>query len=282
MRGSQSTVGFLLSLTGFAALARYLICHRGVFVLELHGVSAGLHPDLPPDLRPALTAVDLERALRWLGARFAFLDPAEALMGSRRGVLLTFDDGFANNHDVVLPLLEANRAPAVFFVATQHVSDRGRWLPWLAKRVEEQLGRAARVSPRLAADVFDGMTPQMVRRCARHPLVTIGSHTVSHPRLTALDDESLRFELRRSREYLEEVGGCSVDLLAYPFGDVDSRVARAAAEAGYRAAFAERLTRVANPVFAVPRVGLYAAQGWYLDMKLSGFHQRPLRVVVSR
>ncbi len=83
------------------------------------------YPELPAPVRPSLAASDLERILRWLAGRFRFLSAEELLGSDAPGVLLTFDDGFANNHDVVLPLLMRYRAPAVFFVATRHIGRAG-------------------------------------------------------------------------------------------------------------------------------------------------------------
>ena len=64
----------------------------------------------------------------------------------------------------------------------------------------------------------------------------IGSHTRTHPHLTSLDDESLRRELRGSREDCVAATNLPCNSLAYPFGEADSRVAAAAREAGYAAA----------------------------------------------
>ena len=38
--------------------------------------------------------------------------------------MITFDDGYRDNHDVVLPILRRHEAKAVFFVATCYVTDR--------------------------------------------------------------------------------------------------------------------------------------------------------------
>ena len=67
--------------------------------------------------------------------------------------------------------------------------------------------------------------------------VEFGSHTVTHPVLTQLDDDALAFELRESRRHLETVLGGPVRALSYPFGgpaDYDARVIGAARAAGYR------------------------------------------------
>lgn len=39
-------------------------------------------------------------------------------------VLVTFDDGYRDNHDVVLPILVRHRVPAIFFVATRYIEER--------------------------------------------------------------------------------------------------------------------------------------------------------------
>ena len=73
--------------------------------------------------------------------------------------------------------------------------------------------------------------------------IEIGSHTVSHPHLTRLDDATLRLELVDSRERVEDEIGRPCRFLAYPFGEEDGRVRRAARDAGYEAAFALRTGR---------------------------------------
>jgi peptidoglycan/xylan/chitin deacetylase (PgdA/CDA1 family) len=66
-------------------------------------------------------------------------------------------------------------------------------------------------------------------------LVTIGSHTLTHPILTSIDDETLEREIGESRRLLEERLGRTVDLFCYPNGSMDERV-RAVVGRAYRAA----------------------------------------------
>ncbi|MFW5910864.1 MAG: polysaccharide deacetylase family protein [Thiohalospira sp.] len=71
--------------------------------------------------------------------------------------------------------------------------------------------------------------------------VAIGSHSVSHPVLTACSDGELRRELIDSRRDLEALTGAPVTTLSYPVGGHqahDERVRAAAREAGYRLACA--------------------------------------------
>jgi hypothetical protein len=95
--------------------------------------------------------------------------------------------------------------------------------------------------------------------------MTIGSHTATHPVLSALPETAQRRELRESSDRLAAVLGSVPELLAYPVGgphaftDVTRRLAQ---EAGYRAAFSYggAITR-SWPVdpFAVPRVAVERA-----------------------
>jgi peptidoglycan/xylan/chitin deacetylase (PgdA/CDA1 family) len=66
----------------------------------------------------------------------------------------------------------------------------------------------------------------------------IGSHTVDHAALADLPEDRVREELTASKRELEEQLRVSVEVLAYPYNSVRTRIERAAAEAGYRAAVA--------------------------------------------
>ena len=58
-------------------------------------------------------------------------------------------------------------------------------------------------------------------------LITIGSHTVSHPILTSLAAGEIEYEVRESRRLLEERLGRAADFFCYPNGSYDSRVYQA-------------------------------------------------------
>ncbi len=261
-----------LWLSGLAALARRLLTARGSFVLTFHGVASRRYEELPPSVQPSFDAAGLGAALGWLSRRFAFLEPEELLAGGR-GVLLTFDDGFANNVENALPILEEYSAPAIFFVTAQHVQEPRDWLPATRETVGRHWESPEQVPEQIARDLFDGMSRDQLRTCAEHPLVTVGSHTVHHPFLTACDDRRLAEELAHSKALLEDWTGTGVELFAYPSGDYDLRVARATRAAGYRATFAEDTRSVGLPAWEIPRVGLYDSAAPYLAAKLSGLHR---------
>ncbi len=261
--------------TGLSTLARLLLTRGGRFVLELHGVSGRRIAELPREAQPSLCRDELAALLSWLAARFRFLTADDFLAGRAPGVLLTFDDGFANNVTHALPLLEEHGAPAVFFVATQHVADPRNWLPATRKAAGEYPGD---LPEEIARDLFDGMSAGELAAAAASPLVTIGSHTVSHPRLSRCGDDELAAELRESKRFLENAAAQPVELFAYPTGDYDRRVAAAVRAAGYRAAFVEESRGLGLGRWEIPRIGVYGADPAYLGAKLCGLYRRPLRV----
>lgn len=265
----------LLWRLGTFDLLRRTLTGRGRFVVMFHGIAEQRHAGLPLEVQPALTRRELDTVLGWLRERFALLTPAEFLGGTLPGVLLTFDDGLANNVTIALPVLEQHAAPAVFFVAVQHVVDPTDWLP--ASRKLARQGWPDGHADVVAHHFFDGMSMAQLQHCGDHPLITIGGHTWTHPFLTDCSDSELTRELVESRRYLSEISGQRVDLLAYPTGDYDQRVAQAVQQAGYRAAFAEFPRQGDMPQFEIPRVGLYQADSAYLSAKLSGLHQPALK-----
>ena len=64
-------------------------------------------------------------------------------------------------------------------------------------------------------------------------LVSLGSHTVTHAKLNAVDGQQLRQELSASKRALEDITGAPVCMLSLPYGSWSPRVVAAARQAGY-------------------------------------------------
>lgn len=92
-------------------------------VFYFHRVLEKPDPLLPyePDARM------FDRMLGWIGSQFRVMDPLEACDRLYAGTLpsrpavITFDDGYRDNHAVALPLLQRRRMKAAFFVATGYL-----------------------------------------------------------------------------------------------------------------------------------------------------------------
>ena len=102
-----------------------------------------------------------------------------------------------------------------------------------------------------------------VRALARHPLCTIGAHTVTHPMLAKHDAAVARAEMADGRRVLQEAIGLPVRHLSYPVGDAGStgpREHETAAELGYSSAVTTRpgvlFAAHAGRPTALPRLSL--------------------------
>jgi peptidoglycan/xylan/chitin deacetylase (PgdA/CDA1 family) len=108
-------------------------------------------------------------------------------------------------------------------------------LPREARRAfDEQLARLAGPDPPEA-----GLRTEDVRVLSEAGF-EIGFHTRGHDVLTGLDDVALAHAMEAGRGDLEAVVGRSLDLIAYPHGKADRRVASAARAAGFVAGFVAR------------------------------------------
>ena len=78
-----------------------------------------------------------------------------------------------------------------------------------------------------------------IEEISKNPLVTIASHSMSHNSLSELPDNWLKWEIKKSAEYIKDLKG-KYDLFAYPFGHKQSynlRVKKLLHEEGIKYAF---------------------------------------------
>ncbi|MFG6105967.1 polysaccharide deacetylase family protein [Leptothoe sp. EHU-05/26/07-4] len=130
-------------------------------------------------------------------------------------VVLTFDDGYVGHYDYVYKLAKYYNYPVALSIFTDKVDGK-------------IVGRST-------------LDWEQVEEMAQDPLVTVISHSVTHPRdLRELPDEDLRYELETSKERLETKLGIPIHYFTYPEGKHDERVVEAAEAAGYQAALIMR------------------------------------------
>lgn len=111
-------------------------------------------------------------------------------------VILTFDDGHEDNYSELFPLLKKYNVKATFFVVTDFMN---------------------------YVDIC--MNSEQVAELAQSGLVSIQSHTVTHPRLDMSTAESQEEEMRQSKLELTRVTGKEPFVLSYPYGkcSIDTR-----------------------------------------------------------
>ena len=174
-------------------------------------------------------------------------------------VFLTFDDGFLNNWETVLPLLRERELRAFVFVLPPLVDGAA---PLLWPEVAADAERFPETMRSVGWEMLGEMGEQVFE---------IGAHTLTHPHLPDLAASELRDQLLDSRNRVrEQLGSC--DTFAYPFGHWSPEVASAVAECGYRFAFTlptEHGQRGATEL-TIPRVNVdYRDDGRRFAAKLS-------------
>jgi peptidoglycan/xylan/chitin deacetylase (PgdA/CDA1 family) len=200
---------------------------RRVVVLCYHSIH-------PSKAFASATPEQFDEHLGWL-RRHTDLVAFEQVVAAARGgpgrpaVAITFDDGYADNHQYALPVLRRHGVTADFFL-TVGLLERRR--PTLERFMRERSASLEEIEPLEWSAVDDMQRDDMQRAGMR-----FGSHTVSHPNLARSADSAVIAELRHSKERLEQQLGRPVRSLAYPYGKprrhVTPRVVELAGQAGY-------------------------------------------------
>ena len=151
--------------------------------------------------------------------KFVSCSPGDACQSSAAGprIVLTFDDGFRNVFQNAMPALNAGKWRAQQFLVANCIGQLNQW-DLRDGEIPEPLMDAAEVREWLAAGHW------------------IGSHSLSHARLTRLTLRDAREEIFASKKKLEDMFGIPIEHFCYPYGDWNESVRDLVSEAGYKTA----------------------------------------------
>ncbi|MBP1625710.1 MAG: hypothetical protein H6Q00_185 [Holophagaceae bacterium] len=192
---------------------------------------------------------------------YNFIAPDDILNGldkRKQYAMITFDDGYYNNH-LALEVLQELNVPAVFFISSNHIRHQRTFWWDVVYRNRRHEGKSldaiyAEIQSLKAhrnnkiesyilntfgpdalkpvSDLDRPFTPKELKDFARSPLVILGNHTCNHAILTNYNKCEILKEYTECQEYLKEITGKYPNIIAYPNGNYNTDALEAAEEAG--------------------------------------------------
>lgn len=124
-------------------------------------------------------------------------------------VIITFDDGYADNYEYAYPILKKYGFKATIFLIYDFTNTYPNYLTW-----------------------------DQIAEMKESGLIRFESHTMTHANLAELTStDELRHEIADSHELLSEKLGYEMHYIAYPGGRVNEEIEEITRATGYRGAF---------------------------------------------
>lgn len=167
------------------------------------------------------------RHIGWLRKHFDLVSLEETQRRIRSGgngraaVSITFDDGYSDNCDWAIPLLEENNIPCTYFVCARHVLQ------------SQPFGHGSSGNRRFAPNTVEQL------RAIAAAGIEIAAHGYTHLDLGPVTDPLvLKYEIVAAREDLAAAIGRRVRYFAFPYGqptNLNRAAVDLARDAGYEA-----------------------------------------------
>lgn len=225
--------------------AAEIICKHHPLVLMYHSIVPHYYGEAY-----TVSAATLEQNIVDLiadGYSFVFED--EYFNCSPQSVILTLDDGFANNYTEVFPLLRKYKVKASINIVADWVSDpEGEYL-----------------------------TREQIFEMEESGLVQFQSHTCSHRSLNQLTKEEVHNEITESKRKLQAFLRGQVSVFVYPREDFTEDIARMASE-HYDLCYGWNGVMQIDPKYTLPRIEILEGNSDYaynvlLEHRLQNYHR---------
>lgn len=188
-------------------------------------------------------------------ARPIKLDKVGFLEKGAHHAAVTFDDGFQSFVENAMPELVIRNIPTTIFIPTGYIGESPNWYTEPGYNIAHERILQEKQIRELPSD-----------------LITVGSHSITHSKLTLLEEREAKKELLESRAKLESISGRSVTLFSFPYGDYNNNLLVMAREAGYKKVFVSlpKIESAGWNGYVIGRVSV-SASDWQLEFILKLF-----------
>lgn len=162
-------------------------------------------------------------------------------------IAITFDDGLESVFNEALPVLKSENVPATIFIITDRIGKQG-------------------VYDQVDSKYLD---LNQIHEMQSSGLVDIGSHTITHPCLSEISEDTARKEIIESKKLLESSIQAQVQFFSFPYGGAQtfsSKHIDFILEAGYMAAFTNiaGINKKGDSLFEMKRICIGKRHGPYV------------------
>lgn len=187
-------------------------------ILTYHSV----HPNHPRAVKPD----DFERQMKYLADNDFKVIPLQKLLtmadscDAEKTIILTFDDGYADNFNCAYPILRYFDLPATIFLTTRYIRSGKDQFPTSEGKLYKNL---------------EMLTWRQVEIMSERK-IDFGSHTHLHTDATTIDRSEFENQLLESRTLIKNHIQKNVELFCFPFGKEREDAADVLQKTGFKAA----------------------------------------------
>ena len=193
--------------------------YQNPVILYYHMVSEKMHPYYP---NGGINPKDFRDQIKGLKRQFNIISLPEAIERKNankidsNSLVIIIDDGFAECHSVIAPILDKEKIPATFFLIADCIDNKN--LMWLHEKqyLKQNLSGNEPVS-----EFLENQKPYLTTQQIREILnagFSIGSHSQTHPSCDQLNYEEFYKEVVESSKFIGDKIGSEVKYFSYPFG----------------------------------------------------------------
>jgi peptidoglycan/xylan/chitin deacetylase (PgdA/CDA1 family) len=233
-------------LTKINRMTNYFLQNKSIRFIVLHSVnpiseySYVPEDNISPTSFKNLLSLIRESSIKVVKMKDALFALEEKNNLNEKLLCITFDDGYLNNLTLALPILKEFGYPAHIFLSAGLI---GRGEKYFHHAGFYKLGTMN--LEKIGNNVHPGCMPltyKQVKELVKND-ISIGSHGVNHVRIKFLSTEERFYEIKKSKEILEDITNTEIITFAYPHGYYDDEIIQMVKKAGYRYGFGASIGR---------------------------------------